>query len=86
MSYGRASDLVPSVDISVLSVKGSLFVTRPHLATYIGSQGDLLQTNHLFKVATAGALKIRVNHTVLPAEVAAAILRWKRTVPPAVPC
>ena len=44
VSYGSTSGPVPPVDISVLSAKGSLFLTRPTLATYTATRGDLLRT------------------------------------------
>ncbi len=73
VSYGNASGPVPPVDISVLSAKGSLFLTRPTLATYVASHGDLLQAaNDLFDVVAAGAVKIQVNQTFPLAEAAAA--------------
>ncbi len=73
VSYGSASGPVPPVDLSVLSVKGSLFLTRPTMATYTASRGDLLQAaNDLFEVVLAGAVKIQVNQTFPLAEAAAA--------------
>ena len=40
-SYGNASGPVPPVDISMLGAKGSLFLTRPSLATYTAKRSDL---------------------------------------------
>jgi len=64
VSYGSASGPVPPVDISILSAKGSLFLTRPSLATYTATHGDLLHvTADLFDVVTSGGVKIQVNQT-----------------------
>ena len=41
VSYGNASGPVPPVDISMLGAKGSLFLTRPTLATYTTKRSDL---------------------------------------------
>jgi NADPH2:quinone reductase len=62
VSYGNATGEVKGVDLSVLAAKGSLFVTRPTLATHIASREDLVQTaNELFDVVASGAVKIRVD-------------------------
>ncbi|MFC3125164.1 quinone oxidoreductase family protein [Pseudoroseomonas globiformis] len=64
VSYGNASGPVPPVDISVLAAKGSLFLTRPTLATYTAKHGDLVATaTDLFSVVQSGAVKINVNQT-----------------------
>jgi NADPH:quinone reductase len=64
VSYGSASGPVPPVDISILGAKGSLFLTRPTLATYTAKRADLLATaNDLFDVVQKGAVKIAVNQT-----------------------
>jgi len=73
MSYGNASGPVPPVDISMLGAKGSLFLTRPSLASYTASHGDLLASaGDLFAVVSSGAVKIRVNQTFPLAQAAAA--------------
>ena len=73
VSYGNASGPVPPVEISLLSAKGSLFLTRPTLASYTASRADLLTTaNELFAVVAEGAVKIQVNQTWPLAEAAAA--------------
>jgi NADPH2:quinone reductase len=72
-SYGNASGPVPPVDIGILAAKGSLFLTRPTLATYTSKRADLLATaNDLFDVVRQGAVKIRVNQTFPLANAAAA--------------
>ncbi|HTJ88770.1 MAG TPA: quinone oxidoreductase [Acidocella sp.] len=73
VSYGNASGPVPPVDISVLSAKGSLFLTRPTLSTYTASHEDLVAVSRdLFDVVSSGAVKIQVNQTFPLAEAAAA--------------
>ena len=63
-SYGNASGPVPPVDIGVLAAKGSLFLTRPSLATYTAKRSDLeIVTADLFDVVAKGAVKIQVNQT-----------------------
>ncbi len=63
-SYGNASGPVPPVDIGILAAKGSLYLTRPTLATYTAKRADLLATaNDLFDVVQKGAVKIEVNQT-----------------------
>ena len=61
VSYGNATGEVKGVDLSVLAAKGSLFLTRPTLATHIASRRDLVQTAQaLFDVVASGAVKIRI--------------------------
>ena len=73
VSYGSASGPVPPVDIAMLGAKGSLFLTRPSLSTYIASHADLLQvSSDLFEAVASGAVKIQVNQTFPLADAAAA--------------
>jgi NADPH2:quinone reductase len=73
VSYGNASGPVPPVDISMLGAKGSLFLTRPSLASYTASHADLTAAAHdLFEVVASGAVKIMVNQTFPLSEAAAA--------------
>jgi NADPH2:quinone reductase len=59
VSFGNASGAVPPVNLGILSTKGSLYVTRPTLATHIASRADLVQrSNDLFNVVKSGAVKI----------------------------
>jgi NADPH2:quinone reductase len=63
-SYGNASGPVPPFDLSILSARGSLFLTRPSLATYTAKRADLeLVASDLFDVVAKGAVKIQVNQT-----------------------
>ena len=64
ISYGNASGPVPPFDLGVLSAKGSLFLTRPTLATYTAKRTDLERVaGDLFAVVASGAVNIRVNQT-----------------------
>ena len=64
VSYGNASGPVPPFSILTLSAKGSLFLTRPTLATFIARREDLLSAGReLFDVVVRGAVKVEVNQT-----------------------
>jgi NADPH2:quinone reductase len=63
-NYGNASGPVPPFDLSLLSAKGSLYLTRPTLATYTAKRADLESVAaDLFAVVGSGAVKIQVNQT-----------------------
>jgi NADPH2:quinone reductase len=73
VSYGNASGPVPPVDIGVLSAKGSLYLTRPNLATYTAKRADLEKVaDDLFDVVAKDAVKIEVNQTFPLKDAAAA--------------
>ncbi|MBB3897145.1 quinone oxidoreductase family protein [Roseococcus suduntuyensis] len=62
VSYGNASGPVPPIDIGVLAAKGSLYLTRPTLASYTAKREDLVAVaEDLFDVVTKGAVKMNVN-------------------------
>lgn len=64
VSYGSASGPVPPVDLTMLNLKGSLFLTRPSLASYTTKRVDLERSAaDLFKVVTSGEVRIEVNQT-----------------------
>ena len=63
-SYGNASGPVPPFDLGILAAKGSLYLTRPTLATYTSKRADLERVAaDLFDVVGSGAVKIQVNQT-----------------------
>ena len=64
VSFGSASGPVKGFDTGVLAAKGSLYLTRPSLNTYVASDAAL-QANvaDLFEVVISGAVKIEVNQT-----------------------
>lgn len=71
VSFGNASGPVPPVDLATLNAKGSLFLTRPGLATYMAAQKDLAAgAAALFEVILSGALKGKVSQS-FPLEQAA---------------
>jgi NADPH2:quinone reductase len=73
VSFGNASGAVPPVDISILSAKGSLYVTRPSLATYTAKRADLERVAaELFDVVEKGVVKVAVNQTFPLKDAAAA--------------
>jgi NADPH2:quinone reductase len=64
VSYGNASGPVGAVEVGLLGAKGSLFLTRPGLATYTAKRADLERgASDLFEVVGKGVVKIRVNQT-----------------------
>jgi NADPH2:quinone reductase len=64
VSFGNSSGAVQNFDLLSLSTKGSLYATRPTLATYVAKRDDLLaNANDLFDVVGKGIVKINVNHT-----------------------
>jgi NADPH2:quinone reductase len=73
VSYGNASGPVAPFDLGVLGAKGSLYLTRPSLATYTAKRSDLeTVAADLFSVVTSGAVRIQVNQTFPLAEAAQA--------------
>ena len=59
VSFGNASGPVAPVNLGILASKGSLYVTRPTLATYIAARADLVErSNALFDVVKSGKVKI----------------------------
>lgn len=83
VSFGQSSGPVPPFDILLLSRKGSLFLTRPTLATYVARREDLLAAAaELFDVMRRGVVKVIVGQT-FPLEAAAdahRALESRRTV------
>jgi NADPH2:quinone reductase len=69
VSFGNASGPVPPVNLGILSTKGSLYVTRPTLATHIASRADLLErASSLFGVVKSGEVKIETTRRYKLAE------------------
>ena len=68
--FGQSSGKVPPVDLTILAGKGSLFVTRPTLATYVAKRADLLaNAKELFEVVKNGAVKIPARQTYKLADI-----------------
>ena len=64
VSFGNASGAVEPFAPAILAAKGSLFLTRPTLATYTATRADLEKTStDLFGVLSSGAVTVEVNQT-----------------------
>lgn len=62
VSFGNASGAVPPFEPGILSVKGSLYLTRPTLMHYTRTREELQETaDDLFSVIASGAVKIAVH-------------------------
>ena len=62
--FGQASGPVPPFEPSVLSARGSLFLTRPSLFHYIASRQELLdRACDVFSALRASELSVRVSET-----------------------
>ena len=73
VSFGNASGPVAPVNLGILSTKGSLYVTRPTLATHIASRADLVErSNALFEIVSSGKVKIETTKTYQLADAAQA--------------
>jgi NADPH:quinone reductase len=61
VSFGASSGPIAPIELSALSTRGSLFATRPTLATFIAKRADLVATaNDLFAMVESGAVKIDI--------------------------
>lgn len=72
VSFGNASGAVSGVNLGILASKGSLYVTRPTLATYAVPAALQGMANELFEIVSSGKVKIDVNHRYPLAEAAKA--------------
>ena len=64
VSFGNASGVVTIPDITLLSRKGSLYVTRPTGVHYLNQRSDLLAgANLLFDAVASGAITVEINKT-----------------------
>jgi NADPH2:quinone reductase len=64
VTFGNASGPVPPFDTSELAKRGSLFLTRPTLFTYIAQRADLLaMAAELIDAVTTGQVKIAISQT-----------------------
>ena len=62
VSFGNSSGAVPAFEPGILSAKGSLYLTRPTLASYTRNAQELQETaDDLFAVIASGAVKIAVH-------------------------
>ena len=73
VSFGATTGEAPAVAPSLLQRKGSLYFTRPTLATYIASRKDLEHSaNTVFQLVSQKVLKVQINQRYLLADVAKA--------------
>ena len=73
VSFGNASGPVPPFELGLLAQKGSLYVTRPTLATYAATRADLeAAAGDLFAAVSSGRVKVEVRHTYALREAAQA--------------
>lgn len=64
VSFGNASGAVPPINIGQLAAKGSLYVTRPALATYTAKRTNLDRAaGELFDAIASGKIKPVVSKT-----------------------
>lgn len=64
VSFGNTTGVVPPFSIGELAAKGSLFVTRPVLASYVSRREDLEATaNDVFDALADGKIKADVGQT-----------------------
>ncbi len=62
VSFGNASGLPAPLDLQVLAAKGSLFVTRPSLMSYIASTAELRKSaKDLFDRVLGGDVRVEIN-------------------------
>jgi len=73
VSYGNSSGAVPPFEPGILSAKGSLYLTRPTLASYTRNKEELQETaDDLFAVMASGAVKIAIHQRFKLSEARAA--------------
>ena len=73
VSFGNASGPVAPVNLGILQAKGSLYVTRPTLATHIATRAELVQrSSELFGVVKSGTVKIETTQRYKLADAAQA--------------
>ncbi len=73
VSFGNSSGAVPAFDPGILSMKGSLYLTRPTLGHYIATRTELQETaDDLFAVIAKGVVKVEINQRFKLADARAA--------------
>jgi NADPH2:quinone reductase len=64
VSFGNASGAVPPFEIGTLAKKGSLFLTRPTVYSYVARREDLeVAAADLFEMVRSGKVRIEVSRT-----------------------
>jgi NADPH:quinone reductase len=73
VSFGNASGPIKDFQLGLLAAKGSLYVTRPTLYSYIASDKEFKETaDDLINIVKSGKVKISVNQNYALADVAQA--------------
>jgi NADPH2:quinone reductase len=73
VSFGNSSGAVPPLSLNELAARGSLYITRPTLATYSARREDLeAMAADLFQMVASGKVKIEVNQKFPLADAASA--------------
>ncbi|WP_028695844.1 NADPH:quinone reductase [Pseudomonas cremoricolorata] len=83
VSFGNASGAVSGVNLGILSQKGSLYVTRPTLATHANNaQNTQAMADDLFAVIASGKVKVDIQqrYPLIEAAKAQTELSGRRTV------
>jgi NADPH2:quinone reductase len=62
VSFGNASGAPDPLDLQTLTAKGSLFITRPSLISYVADSGEMRQSMaDVFEKLQSGAIKVEIN-------------------------
>jgi len=62
--FGQSSGPVPPFDLGVLARKGSLFLSRPTLVTYVAAREALVKaSSELFDLVAKGIIRIEVGQS-----------------------
>jgi len=62
VSFGNSSGPVTPFPLNILAGKGSLYVSRPTIASYTRTAAEMQETaDDLFKVIASGAVKVAIN-------------------------
>ncbi|HET7505382.1 MAG TPA: quinone oxidoreductase [Kofleriaceae bacterium] len=73
VSFGNASGAVPPVNLGVLALKGSIYVQRPTLGTYLSTrEASQAMADELFAMVTTGKVKVPVERRYALADAAKA--------------
>ncbi len=73
VSFGNTSGPVPPFNAGLLAQKGSLYLTRPTLMTYVAERDEHVATaNELFDVVRQGTVRIEIDQTYALEEAARA--------------
>jgi NADPH2:quinone reductase len=83
VTYGNASGPAPDISPLLLSQKGSLFLTRPTLASYTATRAELLASaNSLFDMVLTGKVRVEIaqRYALADATLAHADLAVRKTV------